>query len=202
MKQVHFLLILEEVPPASNFSLKNLQAASKIDVVARVILALYPRFTKKIDATLDVLFTRDDSYLLKVKGIKDIESHIDEISIAADIRTLIGLENSKTDYENLINLQAEWLSIENLESYLKKSFSNFDGIFYLHETGEPIQEQFNQIKKSNSFIFILGGRQDISKKREEIILNLGGMKINIGKKPYLASSCLTKIIFLLEKLLT
>ncbi|NHK31070.1 MAG: hypothetical protein FK730_06940 [Asgard group archaeon] len=202
LKQVHFLLILEETPPTSNFSLKNLQGASKIDVVARVILALYPRYTQKIDTSLDVLFTQDEAYLLKARGINDLKSPIDEISIAADIRTLISLENSSSDNENLTNLQAEWLSIVNLESYLKKLFLNYDDIYYLHESGEPFQKQFKQIIKNDSFVFVLGGRQDISKEHEKIILNLDGMKINIGKKAYLASSCITKIIFSLEKLLS
>ena len=202
LKQVHFLLILEEPPPLSNFSLKNLQAASKIDVVSRVILALYPKYSQKINTSLDVLFTQDEPFVLKVNGIRDIKSHIDEISIAADIRTLIGLEKQSSNIKNIANLQAEWLSIDNIESYLKKQFLDYNCIFYLHESGHSIQEHFDQMIKNNSFIFILGGRQDLSKESEKIILNLGGLKINIGKKAYLASSCITKIILSFEKLLT
>lgn len=201
LKVVHFLLIVEEAPPTPNFSLKNLPAASKIDVVARVILALYPKYTQLIDPSLDVVFTHNDPHLLHIKGFNNT-THYDEISIAAEIRELINSENSLLNNNKLINLQAIWLSLRNLDLYLEKTFHNYDCLYYLHETGEPISDKLSQIKKCDSIIFVLGGRQDISSENENKLLNLGMNKISLGEKAYLASSCVTKIIFSLEKILS
>ena len=43
MQKILFVVILEEEPPKADFSLKNLPGESKIDVIARNILNLFPK---------------------------------------------------------------------------------------------------------------------------------------------------------------
>lgn len=199
LKKVNFLLIIEEKPPTPDFSLKNLPAASKIDVVARVILSIFPKYTQSIEPSLDVLFTHDEPHLLQINGLRNSINQHDEISIAAEIRELIKNNIPTINKVNSTDLQAQWLSIDNLESYLETAKTNFECIYYLHETGYSINEILTQILECDRVMFILGGRHDISKENEKILLNFGIKKINLGEKSYLASSCITKIIISLEK---
>ena len=58
--------------------------------------------------------------------------------------------------------------------------------------------QNKQIVNSNCFIF--GGRHDISAEIEKLVDSIATAKISLGKRSYLASTCITFVLFELEKL--
>ena len=52
MQKILFVVILEEEPPRLDFSLKNLPGESKIDVIARNILNLFPRSNSQLKVSV------------------------------------------------------------------------------------------------------------------------------------------------------
>ena len=77
---------------------------------------------------------------------------------------------------------------------------DFKEAYYLHEKGKNINEEFSKNNLSDSYVFILGGRHDISKEHENLITKLNITKLSLGDKSYLASTCTTKVLYHLEKL--
>ena len=80
-----FLLVLEEEIPQMTFSLKNLPGSSKIDVVARNILATFPSYNN-FDVNYIVLFTKNNPVTLTVRNLTEREKSYDEIEVASLIK--------------------------------------------------------------------------------------------------------------------
>ena len=72
--------------------------------------------------------------------------------------------------------------------------------YYLHESGKNINNEITKDNLCESYVFIMGGRQDISAEHESIISKLDIPKVNLGDKSYLASTCTSKVLYHLEKL--
>ncbi|NHJ49407.1 MAG: hypothetical protein FK733_16575 [Asgard group archaeon] len=197
--KVLFLIILEDKPPPSNFSLKSLPEV-RIDVVARIILSIFPKFTSYIEPTLHVVFAKENPTLLEVTSVTKIDSDFDEVSVAAEIRDLINYFYANHKQIQKQHFQANWKSIKDFEKYLKNRIIDHREAFYLHETGKNINEEISKENLGESYVFILGGRHDISEKHENIITKLDIPKLNLGEKSYLASTCTTKVLYHLEKL--
>jgi tRNA pseudouridine-54 N-methylase len=193
--KVLFVVILEEKPPPQNFSLKNLPE-TRIDVVARVILSVFPKYVQHLQPKLHILFTQEEPFLLTVDDLIP-STHHDEISVAAEIREIIS--SKKDNYMNL-HLQATWQPIDNIKNYLAELTSEYTRTFYLHEMGIPLNDALTDKSIRDSKVFILGGRKDISVEHEKLLANLNYVKINLGKRSYLASSCITKVLYQLENL--
>ena len=85
------------------------------------------------------------------------------------------------------------LNKKSFESLVKEK-AKIKNIFVLEETGKI--SDLNDISP-NSF-FILGDHIGLPKKAENFVLRYGE-KISLGKKPYLASSCITILNYLLDK---
>jgi len=198
-KKILFVLIMEEKIPAQDFSLKDLPGASKIDVVSRIILSIFPKYTSILEPELQVFFTKS-SHILTIRDLIHRKHPYDEIEIAALLKeTLIDfyIEQKSINKDSLIF----WHTVNDFESYLEKIMKDYPSCYYLHEKGDSINNYLEKMKIDNSSCFILGGRHDISDEHEQIVLAQKVVTINLGEKSYLASTCVTSVIFELEKIL-
>ena len=202
MKQkVLFVVVLEEQPPQQNFSLKNLPGESKIDVVARNILNIYPRLDTNISVTYYAVFTKVNAMALQVKHLLLRDEPYDEIEIASFIRDALQNPIDNLQLDALNNCEDFcWYNLGNFQLFLEELVAKGYSIYYLHEDGKSIDGYRQEIGCAEKISFVLGGRQDISIEHEEMITKLSNKKVNLGEKSYLASSCILKTIFEIDKI--
>ncbi|NHJ04437.1 MAG: hypothetical protein EAX90_06410 [Candidatus Heimdallarchaeota archaeon] len=201
-KEIIFLVIMEAKPPNRDFSLKDLPSASKIDVVARNILTLFPNRNYDLKITYYALFSNENPHILKVTELCSKNSLYDEIEIASILKEKmhIPLDTFSSDSYQQVN-GIKWFQKANLETFLKIISKNETKIFYLHESGKSYRNFLETFEVNKNFLFILGGREDISEENEKIIDEFKIQRINLGNISYLASTCLLKIVFEFEKIL-
>lgn len=192
---ISFIVIIENEPPKPNFSLKDLPSASKIDVIARNILALFPIQMPNLDITYYAFFTQKTPKVLIVKNFNIDDINLDEIFIASKIRDALDASSEKNK-EQMI-----WIPAQDFQTFIDDISQKNDLLFYLKEDGSNYKKYLTTNLLDKKHVFILGGRRDISSEHEEILLSLGVEKISLGEKAYLASQCLTLIKFEFEKLL-
>jgi tRNA pseudouridine-54 N-methylase len=202
-KVVTFLLVLEEELPDVNFSLKNLRGSSKIDVVARNILASFPSFSN-FEVNYIVLFTKNNPTALIVTDLAKREKPYDEIEIASLIKTSLQdsyNQNAKTNSSEDLSLQFfNWQHLKEVQSFFTQIKNTNEHVFYLHENGQPFNDIVQDIQIANSLCFIFGGRHDISEEMEKAVLKITSAQVSLGKRSYLASTCIVFVLFELEKL--
>ena len=191
-----FLVVIENEPPQQNFSLKDLPSASKIDVIARNILALFPNQTDNLNITYYAFFTQKTPKVLVVKNLIVDEGNLDEIFIASKIRDALEIISSGENGD-----QMTWISVLDFQSFIETISAKNDVLFYLKEDGSNYVNHLTKSLLKKKTIFILGGRRDISDMHEEILQSFNIEKISLGVKAYLASQCLSLIKFEFEKLL-
>ncbi len=195
--KLRFILLMEENLPSQNFNLKDLPGASKIDVVSRVILSIFPNYTIHLEPELHVIFAKS-GHILVIRDLAKRDLPYDEIEIAAIIRDSL---NEFYINPNLMSKDDDlifWKTIDNFNSYLATTLVEYPFCYYLHERGTPIKNYLDEMQVNNQLCFILGGRHDIAKDHEKIILNHKVDLINLGEKSYLASTCVTAVIYHLE----
>lgn len=198
---------METEPPPCNFSLKNLPGAAKIDVVARCILATFPEEEQYlVPRRFSVIFTKGQPTVLTVKERIAGNPNYDEIAIAAQIKEAMNTNNNVGETSSELEEEVEWaktlcwVKIKNLDGYLQKLKEKDVQFIYLHEEGLPFKEELSSLLNDQNLLFILGGREDLSREREQILEELGTKKISLGNKSYLASSCISKILYEFEKM--
>ena len=81
---------------------------------------------------------------------------------------------------------------QSFESLIKEK-ADTKQIFVLEEDGEKIESK----DLSSNSVFVLGDHIGLPKKVENYTLRFG-KKISLGKKPYLASSCITILNYLFD----
>lgn len=201
MQKILFVVILEEEPPKPDFSLKNLPGESKIDVIARNILTLFPRNNLKPSVTYYTIFTKNSPMVLQVNGLTVREEWYDEIEVAAYIRDAlaISIEKFKADSINNKN-ELQWYNLNNFQHFFEVITELQYSLIYLHELGESIDTSLQLKRKNENHAFILGGRQDISTEHEQYLEKTQAKKISLGEKSYLASTCILKILYEIEKI--
>ncbi len=202
-KIVTFLLVLEEEIPQMTFSLKNLPGSSKIDVVARNILATFPSYNN-FDVNYIVLFTKNNPVTLTVRNLTEREKPYDEIEVASLIKESLQIFLKQQDEtSNCVDPSLQFFSWQHLKD-IKSLFSHiknaFESVFYLHENGQPFNVIKQDIQIVNSCCFIFGGRHDISAEIEKIVDSITTAQISLGKRSYLASTCITFVLYELEKI--
>lgn len=202
-KVVTFLLVLEEEIPQVTFSLKNLPGSSKIDVVARNILATFPVISN-FDVNYIVLFTKNNPATLTVTNLAERDKPYDEIEVASLIKESLQKFLKQQDKTNNCvdpSLQFfSWQHLKDIKSLFKQIKKDYESVFYLHENGQPFKDIIRNKQIVNSCCFIFGGRHDISTEIEKIVDSITTAQISLGKRSYLASTCITFVLFELEKL--
>jgi len=193
-KDVLFLLVLEEPPPSSTFSLKNLPGMSKIDVVSRLVLSLFPSFTTWSCPWLQVIFTKEQPHLLEVKALPERDMPFDEVEVAALIRATIKAEKLPTGCD------FSWRELSSFEQHLQTLTKQGFQLSHLTETGSPLETFLPLLQDKSRFCFLLGGRYDLSEEHTTQLASFGAKKLTLGGKSYLASTCTTYLVYALEKL--
>ena len=133
-QKIIFVVVLEEQPPHLNFSLKNLPGESKIDVVARNILNIYPRIDRNISVIYYALFIKTNAMALQVKNLLPRKEPYDEIEVASYIRD--ALQNpvdilQLEDQKNCADFC--WYTLTSFQRLLEElSATDYDS-YYLHE---------------------------------------------------------------------
>ena len=201
-KKIVFIVVMESPPPEKNFSLKNLPGSSKIDVVSRNILTLFPNTMELLDLTYIAYFSKNDPTFLLINNLNIRDIPYDEIEIASILKEQLQLPLEDYMPEKIQNADiSNWYKIDNLESLLNQYINeNFEG-YFLQETGEHYGKHLEHFSKGNLFLFVLGGRNDISEENEAIIRRKDFIPISLGEKSYLASTCLLKIISEFRKII-
>jgi tRNA (pseudouridine54-N1)-methyltransferase len=77
---------------------------------------------------------------------------------------------------------------------LLKSKATGTTVYVLEEGGRP----FSEVDVGQKPVFVLGDHVGLPKKAELFALRFGE-KISLGKRPYLAASCITILNFLLDQ---
>jgi len=202
-KVVTFLLVLEEEIPQVTFSLKNLPGSSKIDVVARNILATFPLISN-FDVNYIVIFTKNNPATLTVTNLAEKENPYDEIEVASLIKKSLQIflkqRDETSNYDDPSLQFFSWQHLKDVKLIFNRIKNDYKSVFYLHESGQPFSNIIQNIQIVNSCCFIFGGRHDISAKIEEIVDSITTTKISLGKRSYLASTCIAFVLFELEKL--
>ncbi len=85
------------------------------------------------------------------------------------------------------------ISKESFESLLKRK-ADKTSIFVLEEGGKDIME----IRMNRNLVFVLGDHIGLPKRVEAFALRYGE-KVSLGKRPYLAASCITILNFMLDR---
>ena len=200
-KKLSFIIVIENPPPEKDFSLKNLPGASKIDVVARNILMLFPNNHQNLDLIYYAFFTKNKPHVLKVNSLNNQGKIYDEIKIASLI---------KEAYDNILhfeidnklgNQSMQWFNVNDFESFLNEFLNSEYLLYYLHEEGVNINEIDKILKSKGELVFILGGRKDLSDKHEQVLDSLCIEKVSLGPTSYLASTCLLALIHKIKKLI-
>jgi len=198
-KTITFLLVLEEKVPDVNFSLKNLPGSSKIDVVARNILATFPCISD-FNVEYIAFFSKNNPASLTVTNLVSRQKPYDEIEIASLIKESL----KKNECPNSSNKSAlehfKWQSYKDANIFFKEIKEIYESIFYLQENGEPFDDIIPKLQTTDSCLFIFGGRHDISEGIEKIVYNIATSRVSLGSRSYLASTCITYVLFELEKL--
>ena len=83
---------------------------------------------------------------------------------------------------------------QSFEKYLKER-AEVSSIYVLEEKGQSISE----VNLKEHPLFVLGDHAGLPRKAEDFALRFG-KKISLGKKPYLAATCITIINYLLDKI--
>jgi tRNA (pseudouridine54-N1)-methyltransferase len=87
------------------------------------------------------------------------------------------------------------LEKKSFEKYIREK-AEVSTIYVLEERGRNISE----VDLKENSLFVLGDHTGLPKKAEDFVLRFGE-KISLGKKPYLAASCITIINYLLDEML-
>ncbi len=202
-KVVTFLLVLEEEIPQVTFSLKNLPGSSKIDVVARNILATFPLISN-FDVNYIVIFTKNNPATLTVTNLAEKENPYDEIEVASLIKKSLQIflkqRDETSNYDDPSLQFFSWQHLKDVKLIFNRIKNDYKSVFYLHESGQPFSNIIQNIQIVNSCCFIFGGRHDISAEIEKIVDSITTTKISLGKRSYLASTCIAFVLFELEKL--
>lgn len=199
MQTLNFIVIFEEPPPAKGFSLKNLPGASKIDVVCRNLLTLFSK--KKFDYYINyfAVFTKKQPAVFIAKELPLKAEPYDEIAVASHIQEARQKEMQKFDLKTPPEQAFAFTTINDFTSFIDEILKGPGVGLYLTEVGKHYTEVFDTIIQQKTISIFLGGRKDISEEHEQELLANELIQVSLGPEAYLATSCILKTLFELEK---
>jgi len=165
----------------------NLHDAGRLDIVYECIIAsLFLSHAIRRDVAFHaVLYGPPRPPLhLEISGLSLFDVRTDQQTWEKILRKVLsgqghpGIKVSKTGFETLVK--------EKVESAKK--------IYVLEESGSDI----SQIEIGENPVFILGDQVGLPKKCEDFVLRYGE-KISLGRKPYLAATCITILNYLMDR---
>jgi tRNA (pseudouridine54-N1)-methyltransferase len=167
---------------------QNLHDAGRLDVVYECIVAsLFLSHAIRKNVVFHAILSGPPfpPKHLKIEGASLHDVRTDEKTWQTIIKKVLtgyshpGITLDKTSFENLLHATAQ---ISETSMYV------------LEEKGEDISE----IKKAGNVMFVLGDHIGLPKTTEKYALRYAH-KISLGKKPYLAASCITIVNYVLDQ---
>ncbi len=164
----------------------SLHDAGRLDIVHECIVAsLFLSHGLRKDVTFHAILNGPPNppVHIQINGetVHDVRTDIDTwqqiLKKVLNGKPHPGIKVDKTSFEALIKTKAQTSQIYTLE-----------------EDGTPI----NQIPPSPNSLFILGDNVGLPKNAERFALRYG-QKISLGKRPYLAATCITIINYTLDQ---
>ncbi len=116
--------------------------------------------------------------------------------LTVDGRTLRNVRTDERTWEGILRKVLDGGTHEGIalkKMSLQELVKNRKNVFVLEEKGEDIS---NVVFRENP-VFVLGDQVGLPKKDESFVLR-HGMKISLGKKPYLAATCVDVINYLAD----
>ena len=165
---------------------KNLREAGRLDIVYECIVAsFFLSHALRKDVTFHALLYGPPSppLRLKIEGATlydvrtDNETWKEILKNVLSGKTHPGITIDRTSFEALIKAKARKTSI-----------------YVLEESGEDM----NQVGIDENPVLVLGDHIGLPKTVERFAMRYG-QKVSLGKRPYLAASCITILNYLLDK---
>ena len=162
---------------------ESLREAGRLDVVYQcILLALFRSHSIRRDVVFHVILNGPPRppIHLTVDGRELRDVRVDERTWQEILRKVLsggehpGISIKKGSFQELVKTKGK--------------------VYVLEETGQNIEK----IEFEENPIFILGDHVGLPKKDESFALRYGS-KISLGKKPYLAASCVDIINYLLDR---
>ncbi len=180
-----------------DFSLKDLPSSGKrMDIVARCIIsALWLSYALRKDTRIyAVLYGAPEppKTLLFSPEIKRVSP--DERSVALWIKKALDRHKGRRDKEWVTLSNGIKISGKSFQDVIKELAEEGCSFYVLHERGKPIEDA--EIKDNP--VFVLGDHKGIPKNDEAFVLRRGE-RISLGKKSYLASSCISVVQWICDK---
>ena len=163
----------------------NLHDAGRLDIVYECIVAsLFLSHGIRKDVILHVVLNGPPRppVHIRINGQTLHDVRTDQQTWEHILRKLLssklhpGIDVDRTGFENLVKTKAQT-----------------NPIYVLEEGGEEIA----RVKIGSNPVFVLGDHIGLPKTVESFALRFGG-KISLGRKPYLAASCVTIINYMLD----
>lgn len=164
----------------------NLHDAGRLDIVQECIVAsLFLSHGLRRNVTFHTIINGPPKPPLhmQIDGTELFDARTDTETWTTILRKTLsgkphpGITTHKTGFETLLKTKA-----------------NSRQIYVLEEDGTNIQD----ITLAANPVFVLGDHVGLPKKAEKFALRYGE-KISLGKKPYLAASCITVLNYLLDR---
>jgi len=164
----------------------NLHDAGRLDIVYECIVAgLFLSHAIRKDSIFHAILNGPPNPPLhiKIEGASLYDVRTDQQTWTQILKKILsgkahsGIPVDKTSFETLLKAQ------------ISKSH-----VYVLEESGKDV----STIEFSDNSIFVLGDHVGLPRKVEGFALRYGA-KISLGKRPYLAASCITILNYLLDR---
>jgi len=182
---------------SSRFNLKDLPSSGKrMDIVARCIIsAMWLSYSLRSDTRIFIVLNgspEPPKTILFHPEIKRVSP--DERSIALWIKKALSKHEGKRDKEWVTLSNGIKISGRSFQDVIKMLSEEECSFYVLHERGKDIEE----IEIGKNPVFILGDHEGIPKNEEAFALRMGE-RISLGKKSYLASSCISVMQWICDR---
>ncbi len=174
-----------------DFSIKDIPGTSgRLDVICRCLISTFRKNKEMRNTEFYAALEGGASAprLIIVEGRRLKRLPGDEFEAASVIKKLLG---KNPENENVLD---EWPGF----SIYSKGFQEIvnelrvEGVlFYLHQNGYDIRG-FN-FPEGDDLVFILGDHMGLTKADEELLQDLGGVRISVGPLVYLSSQCISLV---------
>jgi len=185
-----FILYSRKARTDNRFKIEKLIEAGRMDLVCRCITAaLWLSHKARDDTRFFIILNGPPKPPVTIcfEGPKLLKVYVDEKTNARWIKKLLSIKFGK-DWKEVNGAKISRKSFQEVVKELEGS------VYVLHEKGTPIQD----FKLEENPIFILGDQVGLPEKEERFALRYGE-KISLGKKVYLASSCISIINWVCDK---
>jgi len=181
-----FILYARKARTDNKFDLDDLPSAGRMDLVCRCITSvLFLSYQKRRNVRIFVVLNGKPKPPVAICFNENTNVYLDERSVAKLIKKSLSTRFDKEWKES----NGVLISRKSFQEVIKELEGNF---YILHEKGKTIKNL------KNKPIFVIGDNWGMPKNDEKFALRYGE-KISLGKKSYLASTCISVLNWICDK---